>query len=76
MWPFMLYGLCLTVNNKLTSERWLLIIFMLVYTGVHLASWAMIRYRLPVDAVLLIFAGVAIVDLVERYQARSHTSTV
>jgi hypothetical protein len=35
-------------------------LFMAVYTAVHLASWANVRYRLPVDAVLLIFAGLAI----------------
>lgn len=41
----------------------LLYLFMLAYTLVHLLSWALIRYRLPVDAVLIVFAGVALRDL-------------
>ncbi len=45
-------------------RRWsLLWLFVLVYTVVHLLSWALIRYRLPVDAVLLIFAGHAVTRL-------------
>lgn len=35
----------------------LLILFALVYSGIHLASWALIRYRLPVDAVMLVFGA-------------------
>jgi hypothetical protein len=30
------------------------------YTMVHLLSWALIRYRLPIDAILLLFAGLAL----------------
>lgn len=30
------------------------------YTLVHLLSWALIRYRLPIDAILLLFAGLAL----------------
>jgi 4-amino-4-deoxy-L-arabinose transferase-like glycosyltransferase len=48
-----------------------LYLFVLVYTAIHLLSWALIRYRLPVDAVLLIFAGLALekvkVVLMRRY---------
>lgn len=39
------------------SYAFLLLLFVLVYTGVHVASWVGIRYRLPVDAVLVIFAA-------------------
>jgi hypothetical protein len=31
-----------------------------------LLSWALVRYRLPIDAVLLVFAGLAVVDLFNR----------
>jgi 4-amino-4-deoxy-L-arabinose transferase-like glycosyltransferase len=41
----------------------LLLIFAVVYTTIHLASWALIRYRLPVDAVLIPFAGAALADV-------------
>lgn len=34
--------------------------FFLFYNAIHLASWASIRYRLPTDAVMLIFAGLAL----------------
>lgn len=59
--PFMLYGLWLS------RDRWrelqLLYLFMIFYTVLHLLTWAMIRYRLPVDAVLLIFAALALARL-------------
>lgn len=42
----------------------LLLLFVVVYVGVHLASWAGIRYRLPTDAVALIFAAEAGLSLV------------
>ena len=40
--------------------------FFCLYTIMHLASWAGIRYRLPTDAVMIIFAAVGIVDLCDR----------
>lgn len=71
--PFMIYGLLRSFlvnhwswNNILASSRFLLYLFILVYSGIHIFSWALIRYRLPVDAVLVIFAGVAIADLYDR----------
>lgn len=35
----------------------LILLFLVVYTAVHLASWANVRYRLPVDAFLILFAA-------------------
>jgi hypothetical protein len=65
--PFMLYGLIrwglAGGFRRLASPAWLLLLFIVIYTGIHLLTWALIRYRLPVDAVLLLFAGYAIVDL-------------
>jgi 4-amino-4-deoxy-L-arabinose transferase-like glycosyltransferase len=62
--PFMLAGLA----QALASGRWReaapLYLFVVVYSAVHLLSWALVRYRLPVDAVLLVFAGVSIDRLV------------
>ncbi|MCB0216508.1 MAG: glycosyltransferase family 39 protein [Chloroflexi bacterium] len=56
--PFMLVGL------YLSRRRWRacmpLYLFAGAYTLLHLLSWALIRYRLPVDAVLLVFAGAAL----------------
>ena len=68
--PFMIYGLVLAVlqlprnfGKASASPITLLLGFSLVYTGIHLTSWTLIRYRLPVDAVLIIFASQAIWDL-------------
>lgn len=74
--PFMLYGLFLGIKqnrkNLLTSPVGLLIIFTVVYSGVHILTWTLIRYRLPVDAVLIPFAGLALVELAERiFKTRS-----
>lgn len=32
----------------------------LLFTMIHLASWAAVRYRLPTDTILMIFAGLAV----------------
>jgi hypothetical protein len=41
----------------------LLLAFVLTYTLVHILSWANVRYRLPVDAVLIVFAGFGVSEL-------------
>ena len=73
LWPFMIYGLVISIGNLrrsasniISSPVILLYLFVLFYTLIHLLSWALIRYRLPVDAVLLVFAGVAFADLYQR----------
>ncbi|HOU11948.1 MAG TPA: hypothetical protein PKZ84_02445 [Anaerolineae bacterium] len=78
--PFMLYGLYLAVSRQpsavstphslLPTPYSLLLLFMAFYTVLHLLTWAMVRYRLPVDAVALPFAALAIYDLYQR--ARKH----
>jgi len=47
---------------------------MLVYSVMHLLTWALIRYRLPVDAMLVIFGGYALVDLYHRLIPASQTT--
>jgi hypothetical protein len=80
--PFMLYGLFLAIKrtwsekgnpliNLFTSPTGLLIFFAIIYTSVHLLTWALIRYRLPVDAALIPFAGLALYDLYSRVNKRS-----
>lgn len=75
--PFMLYGLFLAIRRSYSGEEnrflaifispvGLLLLFALVYTGVHLLTWALIRYRLPVDAVLFPFAALGVSDLYAR----------
>lgn len=74
--PFMLYGLWLAARLAWRSPDpfqraaiVLLLGFCVVYSGIHLLTWALIRYRLPVDAVLIVFAGYAIAILAGRAQA-------
>jgi 4-amino-4-deoxy-L-arabinose transferase-like glycosyltransferase len=75
--PFMIYGLILAAMGLPTSGSVrnrraiaLLYLFVMSYSLVHILTWALIRYRLPVDAVLMPFAGFAIVDIVERWTHR------
>ncbi|MCI0398623.1 MAG: glycosyltransferase family 39 protein [Chloroflexi bacterium] len=69
--PVMLYGLGRSFHQRRDSPYWLdpaslLVLFTVLYTVIHLLSWALIRYRLPVDAILVIFAGSAVVDVLAR----------
>ena len=77
LFPFMLYGIVIGIRKKwaetgnrflnlLTSPAGLLLIFVLIYSIIHLLSWALIRYRLPVDAVLIPFAALGIKDIYQR----------
>jgi 4-amino-4-deoxy-L-arabinose transferase-like glycosyltransferase len=79
--PFMIYGLVLGVKkilvekgnrlwNLIISPIGLLLLFTVVYSGVHILTWTLVRYRLPVDAVLIPFAGLALVDIAERITKR------
>jgi len=72
LWPFMAVGAVLALHRSgsilraVASPAGLLTLFALVYTTIHLLSWALIRYRLPVDAALLVFAGSAIGGMAEK----------
>jgi hypothetical protein len=59
----MAYGLIVSLRRSLSAEGLVLYLFIITYTGVHLLTWALIRYRLPVDAVMLTFAAVALIEL-------------
>jgi hypothetical protein len=56
--PFMLLGLGFSVSRWRSFTP--LYIFIIIHTSVHLLTWPAPRYRLPVDAVLMVFAGLAI----------------
>ena len=70
MLPFMLYGLYRSFVQRakplLRQPLFLIYMFILIYTGIHVLTWTLVRYRLPVDALLVAFAGLAIVDLANR----------
>jgi hypothetical protein len=63
--PFMLIGLWLSFFRKGSARPGLNLVylFVAVYTLIHLLSWTLIRYRLPVDAVLIVFAALAVIHL-------------
>jgi 4-amino-4-deoxy-L-arabinose transferase-like glycosyltransferase len=75
--PFMIYGLLLSFSKKykpspnlFSSPAMLLYLFIGFYTLIHILSWALIRYRLPVDAVLIIFAGLALMEIFQSVRAK------
>jgi hypothetical protein len=41
--------------------------FLIVHTGIYIITWTMVRYRIPMDALLLIFAGYSIHLLSEQF---------
>ena len=63
LWPFMAYGLIAHVRRSFSSEILILYLFIMIYAAIHLLSWSLIRYRLPIDAVLIIFAGATLVEI-------------
>lgn len=72
--PMMIYGLFLSGARRRRcvlpgqmSAVALLGLFITVYSSIHILSWTLIRYRLPVDAVLILFAGLAVRELVARF---------
>lgn len=75
--PLMLYGLWLGLglmrrpdHPGQRAQLVLLGLFAVVYTSLHLLTWTLIRYRLPVDAILLLFAALAVARLGARFGAR------
>jgi 4-amino-4-deoxy-L-arabinose transferase-like glycosyltransferase len=76
-WPFMLAGLVASVLASLRGEKGglrspagLIYLFLGFYVLLHLLSWALIRYRLPIDAVLIIYAGSSFSWLISRFGPR------
>ena len=66
--PFFLYGLFLSRHNWRRCS--LIYLFGLIYSLMHILTWASIRYRLPVDAAFMPFAALAVVGLVSRLRLR------
>jgi hypothetical protein len=65
--PLMIYGLVLAIRHRpFVGRNVLLFLFMAFYTVLHVLTWAMVRYRLPVDAVLIPFAALAALNLAQR----------
>ena len=65
--PFMIAGLLLSVRQW--RECLPLYLYVGFDTTLHLISWAAPRYRLPSDALMIIFAGLAVARLAARLGA-------
>jgi len=71
--PWMIVGIVLWLRSQwkgrvgefLQAPGTLLLVFALVYTGIHIVSWALVRYRLPVDAVIILFAALALQEFLQ-----------
>lgn len=61
MLPFALVGLLL--NAKRWRELMPILLFLVIHTGIYAVSWTMIRYRIPLDALLVIFAAFTVNEL-------------
>jgi len=80
--PFMIYGIWLAIRDSgpfrglssrlrfFTTPTGLILLFMGFYSLLHIFTWAMPRYRLPLDALALPFAALAIIDLVRRVRSQ------
>jgi len=63
--PFAIVGILHAVRRRpgtagSDSAKWaavLLLLFCVTHTAAHIICWGLIRYRLPVDAVLAVFSG-------------------
>lgn len=69
--PFMIYGFLLSGRRK--YQCFPLYVFIVMHYGVYLASWVMIRYRIPADAVALPFAALALDTLISHIHVRTFT---
>jgi len=65
--PFFLYGLILSLRNWQRNS--LIYLFGLVYSLMHILTWASVRYRLPIDAAMMPFAAFALIDVFQRLQS-------
>jgi hypothetical protein len=85
MLPFMIFGLILAViwGGPKANGGWLkftttplalMLLFVVLYAMQHVLTWAMPRYRLPADAVMLSFAALGLSQLAHwlRHKARDH----
>lgn len=73
--PFIVFGAFIYIKNYILHKSAiksfaepgiLILLFIIVYTGVHLLAWAGIRYRLPTDSVSLLFAAYALMAIALR----------
>lgn len=72
--PFMLAGIVLLGFDRSRrfprADHWLILSVALVYSLAHVLTWTLVRYRLPVDALLLPLAAWSLLRLFDRLAGR------
>jgi len=70
MLPFIFYGLIISFLRRkkplVKQPLGLLYLYIVIYAAIHILTWTLVRYRLPIDAVLVILAGYGITDLLNK----------
>ncbi len=65
---FFVRKVLLSLKESVDTPQILIMLFVLVYSSIHIISWTLIRYRLPVDAILILYAAYGFFDLMCRLQ--------
>jgi 4-amino-4-deoxy-L-arabinose transferase-like glycosyltransferase len=77
--PFMVAGLALLMRDRscrqARANAWLILGVALVYSLAHVLTWTLVRYRLPVDALLLPVAALAMQRGFDRLASRARPAT-
>lgn len=69
--PFLIFGLVLAFRREgFVRRNALLFLFVVFYTILHVLTWAMVRYRLPVEAALVPIAALSIAELIRKVRPR------
>jgi hypothetical protein len=68
--PFMIFGIFLSLKSLIQSKSNFfdspicpILGFGIVYSGIHILTWSLVRYRLPIDALFLIFASLSLAKI-------------
>lgn len=72
--PFFLLGLFFSRQHW--KQASLIYLFVVIFSLMHILTWASVRYRLPIDAVLMPFAALAVVNLARWVQTLAKRSPV
>jgi hypothetical protein len=82
--PLFLFGILLIVKRRFRSiagprqaaGALLLLAFAGTYSMLHMVTWTLVRYRLPVDAVLMPFGALALVWVYGQARAAVHVEPI
>jgi 4-amino-4-deoxy-L-arabinose transferase-like glycosyltransferase len=72
--PFMAIGAAL--NLRRLGELMPVYLFMAVHIGVHAISWSMVRYRMPVEPFLILFAAWTLIAIYDLLRAARWTKMI